>query len=428
MEFKLTDNQQQIFDLVENSNENFCILGKPGVGKSVLINYLVANGRKTYTLAAPTGLAALNISGRTLHSLFMLPVSHGIIHPDFNNFSINENAERQIKHGLKHLIIDEVSMVRADMLDYIDRLLKHVKGNDKPFGGVQLILVGDFYQLAPVVIKEEKTQLSAYGYDSPFIFSSACFKNFHIVQLSEVLRQKGDNDFIKILDRARVGILDDFRLSQLNKRVLKADDLRIRLTGTNAQAMEINNSFLAGIKERPQIYTSVKYGDWPALPAEELISLKVGCQVMVKKNGADRPDNDRTPDFVSKVVNGTLGVVTTMEQERVQITLANGEQVWIYFKSWERKVKMQENGEWVEKVVASYRQLPLSLSWAISIHKSQGQSFDTVHIDANKIFVAGQLYVALSRCRSLAGLTLERPLKATNFWTDKQVSKFYSTI
>lgn len=428
MEFKLTDNQQQIFDLVESSNDNICILGKPGVGKSVLINHLVANGRKTYTLAAPTGLAALNIMGRTLHSLFMLPVSHGIIHPDFNNFTVNENAEKQIKFNLKHLIIDEVSMVRADMMDYIDRLLKYIKGNDKPFGGAQLILVGDFYQLAPVVVKEEKTQLAVYGYDSPFVFSSTCFKGFQIAQLSEVLRQKGDNDFIKILDRARVGILDDFRLSQLNKRVMKADDLRIRLTGTNAQAMEINNVFLNAIRERPQIYTSVKYGDWPALPAEEVISLKIGCQVMVKKNGADRPDNDRTPDFVSKVVNGSLGVVIAMEQERVQIRLENGEEVWIYSKSWERKVKVQENGEWSERVVASYRQIPLTLSWAISIHKSQGQSFDKVHIDANKIFVAGQLYVALSRCRSLAGLTLERPLKSSNFWTDKQVSKFYSTI
>lgn len=442
MEFKLTKDQQRIHTRVDTTNDNYLIQGKPGVGKSVLIHSLVEDGDKNYTLAAPTGLAALNIGGRTLHSLFMLPVSGGIVHPTFNKFTINDNVLNFLKYKVHHLIIDEVSMVRADMFDYIDRLLRYVKNVDKPFGGVQMIVVGDFYQLPPVVVREEKQQLEQAGYDSPFIFSSRVFEdNFKVLELTEVLRQKGDNKFIKILDGARTGQLLATEIDAINKRVGPADDLRIRLAGTNAQADSVNQMYLNALPGDKRFYDATKFGDWPALPVEESLALKIGAQVMVKMNQADRPPLLKG-EFISDVVNGTLGKIVEFvtgkepvkEDEKpqtphVKIELRSGKIVNIYQKRWERKIKFRnDEGDWDEKVIASYEQIPLSLAWAISMHKSQGQSFDFVHIDAEKIFMPGQLYVALSRARSLKGITLEAPVSASKFFADVKVTKFFRNV
>lgn len=437
MEFKLTKNQKYIADLVESCNSNILVHGKPGVGKSVLIRWLVENGRKTYTLAAPTGLAALNIGGKTLHSLFGIPVSQGIIHPTYNVFSANERVCNNIKYRVKHLIIDEISMVRADVLDYIDRFMRSVKGYDASFGGVQVIAVGDFYQIPPVVVDNEHKQLDEAGYDSPFAFSSNAFKegNFIIESLDEVLRQKGDKKFINILHAARTGDVKLDDIARLNKCVKVPKDLRIKLTGTNKQADIINSTELSKLESKPYKFTATKFGEWPALPVEENLVLKIGAQVIVKMNGADRP-NKIQGEFESSVVNGTMGTVVEIYEEdsveetveKVIIQLESGEQVPIYRKRWEHKIKEKVDDEWKERIVASYSQIPLSLAWAISIHKSQGQSFDKVHIDANKIFAAGQLYVALSRCRSLKGLTLESELAKTKFWANRNVIQFFNEL
>lgn len=429
MDFKLTKNQQEIFDLVESSNSNILIQGKPGVGKSVLIHALTNHGNKTYTLAAPTGLAALNIGGKTLHSLFMLPVSQGIIHPDFNKFTTNDNVLNNILYKIKHLIIDEVSMVRADMLDYIDRLLRYAKNSDKSFGGVQMILVGDFYQLPPVVIREEQPQLRAYGYKSSFVFDSLSFQDFNIQELTEVLRQKGDPKFIDLLGSAREGVMTTRQISDLNKNVGHPGDVRIRVCGINSQADLVNKLEMDKIDATAFIYQSSKYGEWPAFPAEEVLNLKVGAQVMVKKNGSDRPEGDRTAGFVSKVVNGTLGKITSLHIDRVGIQIEGEEdEVFIYQRNWERKVKVFKDNEWTEVIVASFQQIPLALAWAISIHKSQGQSFDKTHVDASRIFAAGQLYVALSRCRTMAGLSFEARVNPKSFFTNKDVVRFFNSI
>jgi ATP-dependent exoDNAse (exonuclease V) alpha subunit len=451
MEFQLTRNQNQIFKEIKFNHHNYLVLGEPGVGKSVLIRALTddPDAEKEFTLAAPTGLAALNINGRTLHSIFKLPTSEGIIPPTYNAYLQDGPAYNFIKYRIKHLIIDEISMVRADAFDYIDRLMRHVKRIDAPFGGVQMICIGDFYQLPPVVAgKEESRQMMEAGYDTPFIFSSRVFKNnFKTLTLNEVLRQKGDPAFIDILAAARTGSLHPKHTKVLNTRVSKPDDIRIKLTCTNKEADIVNYQELRKLDTKEVLFQASKFGEWPALPAEAELRLKIGAQIMVKMNGADKkPTNGKSGGMQdSKVVNGTLGVITQindkpgygdtegMEVEsfsekfvpHVMIKLDNGMEVPIYVKRWERKIKELVGSTWEERVVASYEQMPLALAWAISIHKSQGQSFDKAHIDLKKVFAPGQAYVALSRVRSLAGISFESGITTSMFRSNADVDAFF---
>lgn len=454
MEFTLTKNQRQCFDAVKFSNDNYLILGEPGVGKSVLIRALTddEDNQKEFTLAAPTGLAALNINGRTLHSIFKLPTSEGIIPPTYNYYLHDGAAFNFIKYRVKHLIIDEISMVRADAFDYIDRLLRHVKRVDKPFGGIQVVAIGDFYQLPPVVVgKLEASQMREAGYDTPFVFSSRVFKdNFKILTLNEVLRQKGDPAFIGILAAARTGSLHPSHARTLNTRVCQPDDLRIKLTCTNKEAEMINLKELEKLETKEILFEAQKFGEWPANPAEMELRLKVGAQVMVKMNGADKKPQKGISGGMqdSRVVNGTLGIITAihdnpkyegsgMEVEdfdeafapNVTIELDNGDIVPIYIKRWERKIKeLNPEGNWEERVVASYEQMPLALAWAISIHKSQGQSFDKAHIDLKRVFAPGQAYVALSRVRSMAGISFEQGVTTSMFTSNEDVNAFFEDV
>jgi len=425
-EFPLTKQQQHAFDLIESTNKNVLIQGPPGTGKSVVTRALQSDGDKTYTIGAPTGLAALNAGGKTIHSIFGIPSSDGIIEPDNDNYTRNERAVANIQYNVKHLVIDEVSMVRVDQFEFMERTLRHIKNRSEPWGGVQLILVGDFFQLPPVVKSEERDPMSRH-WDSPFVFSSPAFSGCEVVNLTEVLRQKGDNKFIDILGRARVGDVTDKDLALLNKQVGHPTDIRIHLTGINRLADEMNQRKLAQLAGPSITYDADSFGDWPQFPVDTLITLKVGAQVIVKVNRADRPPQktDKGP-FESKVVNGTLGRVVELAEDKVIIETDFGP-VPIYRQKWERKVKEKIDGKWMERTVATYEQMPLALAWAISMHKSQGQSFDKVHIDATKIFAPGQMYVALSRVRSIAGLSLEIPLKSSRFWADENVLEFFKS-
>lgn len=458
-EYKLTKSQQHAFDLIEGTADNYFLFGKPGVGKSVLINHLIEHGLKDYTIAAPTGLAALNVNGRTLHSLFRIPTSAGILHPEYNAYTQDDRALGYIWQ-IRTLVIDEVSMVRVDLFDYVDRLLRHVRKNNQPFGGIQVVLVGDFFQLPPVTMAADARELKAVGYSSPFIFCSKVFQqSFKTLMLTEVLRQKGDPKFVKLLDGARMGYVKDPEIKALNKRVVPIEDIRIKLCATNKEADQINGGHLRGIEGKGVTFEAEIFGEWPAYPIDSQLVLKVGAQVMVRMNSADRHPRFRG-DFESQVVNGTIGIIEEIKdtpsvnkinkplledvmealnidepisdpgfEPYVVIRTEDGNTHRIYTKRWERKKKVRlEDGSWEEKLMASYEQMPLSLAWAISIHKSQGQSFDKVHIDATRIFAAGQLYVALSRCRSLDGITLESPVHAKKFWADLEVKRFFNDV
>lgn len=445
----LTKNQTAIFDLIEGTSDNIFVTGKPGVGKSVLINGLVTEGRKVYTLGAPTGLAALNIGGKTLHSLFGLPVSEGIITPDYNRFSSNENVIKHARYGIKHLIIDEISMVRADTFDFIDRFLRWAKDESRPFGGVQVVIVGDFYQLPPIVRSAEARQFTEHGYASPFVFSSKVFETFRTVALEEVLRQKGDKKFIAVLHNAREGTLQPKDMVAINGRVeagVEEGDVRIRLVSKNDTAAAINAEYLNKLPGEAVEFSATQEGVWPLkdnFPAEPLLRLKVGAQVMVKLNKADRPPKSKGK-FESTVVNGDLGLVEKInfgddysddvdeEIDRtpyVSVRLRKDARlVKIYRQRWEYKKKEKVGTEWEEKVIAAYEQIPIAFAWAISMHKSQGQSFEAVHIDPSSCFAAGQLYVALSRARSLEGLTLESRVHPSSFKIDPVVKRFYGAL
>lgn len=449
----LTKDQRRLFDLVEQTNDNIFIGGKPGVGKTVLIRALTDFGAKTYYVGAPTGLAATNGGGRTIHSLFKIPVSDGILDPTFNRFTTDDRTVNHIRFNLRTLIIDEISMVRCDVLDYIDRLCRRVKNNDRPFGGIQVIAVGDFFQLPPVTKDRDLTELRNAGWASPFAFDAKVWQSFKAVELTEVLRQKGDPMFINLLHNARIGkeAITNKQLVALNDQVNPApDDIRIRLTGTNNQAEERNQSELAKLPEPTVTFRAETFGVWPmsggrpVYPCEEMLSLKIGAQVMVKRNAADRPPKHKG-EFESKVVNGTLGIVREIFDGNVYhahsegfepkeqtpyiiIELRDGTTATIYRRRWERKVKEKVGDEWEERVVASFEQMPLALAWAISMHKSQGQSFDAVHIDASKIFAPGQLYVALSRCRTLEGVSLQARVSKEKFWANPSVLRYFETL
>lgn len=433
----LTNTQQLYFDLIESTDDNYLIHGPGGVGKSVLTNALRENGQKPWLCAAPTGLAALNVNGKTLHSIFMIPVSSGIIPADYNRFTNNPNVVAYITHAVKYLIIDEISMVRADILDYIDRTLRYFKKVNKPFGGIQVVAVGDFFQLPPVVVGNDKQALLDGGWRSEFAFDAHCFENFKPLILDEVLRQKGGDGFIEILHSGRTGHVDAKQLARLNKRVEPCTDFRVRLCGTNKLAEQTNLAKLAAIKEAPHEFHANNFGTWPQFPAETVLQLKVGAQVLVKLNGADVPPGKMRSIKGSKVVNGSLGIVREFREASddlrasVMVELCDGSVVPIYIGRWEQKVREKINGEYVDRITASFEQYPLQLAWAISMHKSQGQSFEFVHVDPSAIFAAGQLYVALSRARSLAGLSLQCPIRQGDrkgFFASKRVLAFVEKI
>lgn len=431
-DYPLTKEQQHAFDQITHTFNNYFITGKPGTGKSVLINALIDSVRKHFTVCAPTGLAALNIkTGKTLNSTFRIPIFEGILEPDYNEFPSDDRTVNFIKYNVKHLIVDEVSMVRCDTLDYIDRLLQHVKGRKEPFGGVQVILVGDYYQLPPVARNSDKIALFENGYESQFSFDAKSFKdgNFIPLQLTKVLRQK-DAKFIKVLHAARSGDITPAQCGILNANVGVMDDLRPVVCGVNKQADAINFGRLRGIEGEPTKYTAKQFGYWPAVPVDKELDLKVGAQVMVKMNGADQDPNDREEDFVSNVVNGSLAVVEELHKDgTVTIKLENGVTTKIYRQRWELKVKNKNaDGVWEEKVEAYYEQMPLALAWAISIHKSQGQSFDKIMVDPSRVFEDGQLYVAVSRARSLKGLKFSSPVNTKKFKVNEHVKRFYEQL
>ncbi len=418
----LSQEFQDILQYVEESRDSFLISGKAGTGKSTLLSIMRRTTRKRMAVVAPTGIAALNVKGQTVHSFFRLPPK--MIMPSEIKMSKNPKLYR----NMDILVIDEISMVRADLLDNIDRFLRINRKNAEPFGGVQVIFFGDMFQLPPVVSSAFEKQVFRDRYDSPYFFSANVMKELEmpLIELNKVYRQT-DRGFVSLLDRVRTNTLDQDDLNVLNSRVVKHlsdDDLFITLTSSNFAAEAINKSELAKLPGDTFKYIADVEGAFQAsrFPADQLLQLKEGAQVIFVKNDPER-----------RYVNGTLGKVTAISNDEITVATEDGQgrqsTIVLHREEWEilkYKVDKDNPKKFTTEVVGAFRQYPIKLAWAITIHKSQGQTFDKVRIDLGRgAFEFGQTYVALSRCRTLEGIELSKPLTPRDIMSDDRISEYY---
>ncbi len=425
-----------VLNLIERTGQSVFLTGKAGTGKSTLLRHIRDTTRKKHVVLAPTGLAALNVGGQTIHSFFKLPLRP--IPPDDPDLNTRDkrvydvfrytHEHRKLIRSLDLIIIDEVSMVRADMIDAMDKLLRVYTGHPAmPFGGVQMLFVGDLYQLEPVVTTDDADILKRF-YPNPFFFSSEAFQNTPLVtiELTKVYRQT-EQAFVQVLDRIRSGTLTDKDLRHINSRVERdyhapKDELVITLATKRRHVSYINEQRLAQLPAAPVSFFGEIDGDFPSssLPTEEELILKEEAQVIFVSNDKDR-----------RWVNGTLGIVAGFSEdgETIDICLSSGEVVSVERCIWDNKrFSYDEKTKKVEEeVLGRFIQFPLKLAWAITVHKSQGLTFDRVIIDFSKgVFASGQAYVALSRCRSLEGMVLRAPLHKRDVIVRREIIDFYS--
>lgn len=422
-------------DLILNTKCNVFLTGKAGTGKTTFLRGLLNDCTPNHVVVAPTGIAAINARGVTAHSLFQLPF-HPFL-PDTPRMpSEVSEANREIIRKLELLIIDEVSMVRADMLDAIDCRLRSIRKRPEPFGGVQLLLIGDLFQLPPVVLPEEFEILKEH-YDSMYFFDSKALKqtDFVTVELDKIFRQD-DEEFKEILNSIREGNTSRYIIERLNKRYIpdfkpQKDAPYIRLVTHNAQSDKINREELENLEGEPMIFKAKILGEFPvsSYPAPASLMLKVGAHVMTLRNKS------------GEYCNGSLGVVTSLDDGKVKVKLFDRNKVIeIERETWDNIVyRLEEVDEQnvngrskgkkrkviVEELLGSFCQYPLRPAWAITIHKSQGLTFDRAIIDASRSFMAGQTYVALSRCRSLKGIVLSEKIDWRAIKCDNKVKEFY---
>ena len=423
MNQKLDINPQfkKALHLMENARQNLFITGKAGTGKSTLLEYFYQISKHKPVVLAPTGVAALNAKGQTIHSFFNFYID---ITPEKVKTLKPKNSK--IYKNLKTIIIDEASMLRADLLDCVSAFLRlHGPLKNKNFGGVQMIFIGDLHQLPPVVSSTEKKAFASL-YETEFFFSSKAFENFQfkIVELDKVYRQK-DQSFIDILNRIRVGTVSFDDIQTLNKRVLPEfkpheDEMYIHLTGINKTADEINRDQLQSLPETSYLSTATISGDFGReyFPTNPELEFKPGAQIMLLTNDSKR-----------RWVNGSMGVVQSINKNQdVQVLLQDTKKtVSISRHTWEiYRFSFSTEKKSIESSLAgSFIQYPFKLAWAVTIHKSQGKTFDRVIIDMSYgIFAAGQAYTALSRCTSLKGIVLKVPVKTQHIRTDWRVIHF----
>lgn len=418
MQLELSDEQRKVFDRIEHSREHVFVTGRAGTGKSTLLNYLAWHTSKQIAICAPTGVAALNVSGQTIHSLFRLPT--GVI----ADHDLHQTAElKKLLNAIDTLVIDEVSMVNADLMDAIDRSLRQARSRrHEPFGGVQIIMFGDPYQLPPVPAKDPDER--AYfqdTYRSPWFFDAHVWSaaDLAIIELSEIHRQD-DERFKTLLNGVRHGVVTAEMAEALNTAGARPAPTSgvITLATTNAIVNRINAEALAKLPGEPLRAVAEVNGEFGtnALPADETLELKVGAQVMFLRNDSDQ-----------RWVNGTLGTVAKIAGT-VWVEV-DGETYEVDPTTWERyRYRYEPETKTLTKdVVAEFEQFPLRLAWAVTIHKSQGQTYDAAVIDlGGRAFSAGQTYVALSRITSLDGLYLTRPLRPEDVIVDPNVTRFMS--
>jgi ATP-dependent DNA helicase PIF1 len=416
------------FDTLESDNRNILVTGKAGTGKSTLLRYFYENSRKEMILLAPTGIAAINIQGSTIHSFFKFPLRLLVrAEKEITKFS-RDSETYKILGKVDTIVIDEISMVRADIIDAMDYSLRRNNGDpSKPFGGKQMIFFGDLFQLPPVM-KNEGFEYELFNqlYDSPYFFSAYALKRNPplLLEMTQVYRQN-DHEFIELLDKFRFGNTDNSILLSLNKKTGTYEenhDWMVTLCTTNAVAERINMTQMRKLTTKPRDYKGFIEGtfDVRSLPTAEKLTLKEGAQVMFIRNDPEK-----------RWVNGTIGQVFHTGRETVKVRLDNGDEHEVDPVTWEKKVYSynKEKEEVTAEVTGTFTQLPLKPAWAVTIHKSQGLTLDKVHIDLGwGTFAHGQLYVALSRCRTLQGLSLSRPVRLRDVIVDQRVVGFLSKL
>lgn len=424
-------------DLVKFTSKSVFLTGKAGTGKTTFLRNLPNITRKRMAVVAPTGVAALNAGGVTIHSFFQLPFTPYIpegadvsfVTKDEDGNAVREQfrmSGNKIKllRSLDLLVIDEISMVRSDLLDAVDSVLRHYRRSSLPFGGVQLLMIGDLYQLTPVV-KEEEWRIISRFYRSPYFFDSNALKkvDYVTVELTHIFRQQ-DDVFISILNQIRTNTLTSESLAVLNSRVstntADDDEQNIRLTTHNNDANGINTSKLDALEGQEYTFEADIIDNFPPYmyPTDETLTLKVGAQVMFIKN-------DSSP--AKLYYNGKIGKITEIDDTKIMV-LCKGDLSPIEVKEekWEniQYVVNNETKEIEQNVIGEFIQYPLRLAWAITVHKSQGLTFDRAIIDVHAAFAFGQVYVALSRCKSLEGLTLKTPISSQMIKSDSEVVTF----
>lgn len=417
--------QQLAYELVANTNRCLFITGKAGTGKTTFIQRIQNKIQKNFVVLAPTGIAAIAAGGQTIHSFFGFPME--VIGPHSTVQVSNVNIEL-LKH-VDTIIVDEASMLRCDLVDGMDRYLRLAFHNNMPFGGKQIIFVGDLFQLPPVVKKgtaDDEMLCYLYGVGTPFFYKANVLRRMNLpkIEFKKVYRQT-DDSFIDILNKMRVGEIDNSELDILNKHVSSSeviDDYSVILTGFNKKAEHINEVKLNALDGDEVVYDGIKSGEFKPgdCPAPEHLRLKVGAQVILCRN-----------DYSAKCANGTIAKVVCLEDDAIQVQLENGNKVSVVRTTWEsyEKIYNRDTHKIESEIIGSYTQFPLKLAWAITIHRSQGMTFDRMHFDLSwGTFAAGQAYVAISRMRSLDGLTLSNPLKPQYVSVNPEIKAFANSF
>lgn len=424
---------QKALQIIQFTRRSLFLTGKAGTGKSTFMRHIAATIKKKHIILAPTGIAAINAGGSTLHSFFKLPF-HPLL-PNDKRYStrnirdtLKYNSEKnKLLREVELIIIDEISMVRADIIDFIDKVLRIYNRNMRePFGGKQLLLVGDIYQLEPV-IKEEERQLLRPFYPSNFFFDAQVFREMQLiaVELKKVYRQR-DTQFIALLDHIRTSHVSDSDLRLLNAQVnaeigTEAGRLSITLSGRRDTVDYINEKQLNTLPDQPTIFYGHIEGEFPesSLPTPMELEVKTGAQVLFIKNDKER-----------RWVNGTLGTIIGFGDEEdgiIYVRTEDGRDFDVQREIWSnvRYTFNEKEQKIEEEEIGSYQQFPLRLAWAITVHKSQGLTFNNVKIDfTGGVFAGGQTYVALSRCTSLQGISLQEPIRRENIFVRTEVTNF----
>jgi len=418
---------QDILQQLELQQDHFFITGKAGTGKSTLLQLFRKTTHKKVVVLSPTGISALNVQGQTIHSFFQFP-PRLMQHAEIN---LNRRLVSLLK-AIDAIIIDEISMVRADVMDAIDFSLKLHRQSLQPFGGIQLLLFGDLFQLPPVVSSQEEREYFSTTYTSPYFFAAHVFQNkvnLQMIEMTKVYRQK-ERHFVRLLDSIRTMQFDYDDLDSLNERYIPEaviEEPYLTLCSTNAAAQQINTKRLGEITSPSFFYSGEVKGDFnpKIFPTDYTLELRVDGQVMLIRNDPDK-----------RFVNGSIATIVALEPEKIIVQLTSEDGKTNVFElpkmTWEtNRYTLTADAENAIKteVIGSFTQYPVRLAWAVTIHKSQGKTYDRVAIDLGRgAFEHGQTYVALSRCRTLNGVFLKKPLTSRDIMVDERVVEFYGQM